>query len=89
MDARRFLAELKARGVYRVAALYAAGAWALLQVADLFFPLLGFPDWGITALLAVAAVGFPFAIVLAWWFDITPEGIVEAPPRPFPPSATD
>lgn len=85
MDARQLLAELRARGVYRVAALYSAGAWALLQVADLFFPLLGLPDWSITALLAVAAAGFPFAIILAWWFDITPEGIVEAPPPVTPP----
>lgn len=77
MDIRRFLAELKGRGVYRVAAIYAAGSWALLQVADIFFPLLGFPDWAITTVLASAALGFPIAIVLAWLFDITPQGIVE------------
>jgi TolB-like protein/Flp pilus assembly protein TadD len=77
MDVRRFLAELKGRGVYRVAAIYAAGSWALLQVADLFFPMLGFPDWAITSVLAAAALGFPIAIVLAWLFDITPQGIVE------------
>lgn len=77
MDIRRFLAELKGRGVYRVAALYAAGSWALLQVADIFFPILGFPDWAITSVLAVAALGFPIAIVLSWVFEITPEGIVE------------
>jgi TolB-like protein/Tfp pilus assembly protein PilF len=77
MDVRRFLAELKGRGVYRVAAIYTAGSWALLQVADLFFPLLGFPDWAITAVLAAAALGFPMALILAWLFDITPEGIVE------------
>jgi len=77
MDIRRFLAELKGRGVYRVAALYAAGSWALLQVADIFFPLLGFPDWAITSVLAAAALGFPIAVILAWLFDITPQGIVE------------
>ena len=60
MDIRRFLAELKGRGVYRVAAFYAAGSWALLQVADIFFPILGFPDWAITSVLAVAAMGFQF-----------------------------
>jgi TolB-like protein/Tfp pilus assembly protein PilF len=78
MEIRRFLAELKGRGVYRVAAIYAAGSWALLQIADVFFPLLGFPDWAITTVLAGAALGFPIAIVLAWLFDITPQGIVEA-----------
>lgn len=77
MDVRRFLAELKGRGVYRVAAFYAAGSWALLQVADIFFPILGFPDWAITTVLAVAALGFPIALMLAWVFEITSEGIVE------------
>ena len=77
MDIRRFLAELKGRGVYRVAAFYAAGSWALLQVADIFFPILGFPDWAITTVLAVAALGFPVAIILSWIFEITPQGIVE------------
>lgn len=77
MDIRRFLGELKGRGVYRVAGLYAAGSWALLQVADLFFPIFGFPDWAVTSLLAAAAAGFPLAMGLAWVFDLTPEGIVE------------
>lgn len=77
MDVRRFLAELKGRGVYRVAALYAAGSWALLQIADVFFPIVGLPDWAITSVLAGAALGFPVAIVLAWVFDMTPEGLVE------------
>jgi len=77
MDIQRFLAELKGRGVYRVAAIYAAGSWALLQVADMFFPILGFPDWAITMVLAAAAIGFPLAIALSWIFDLTPQGIVE------------
>jgi TolB-like protein/Flp pilus assembly protein TadD len=77
MNVSRFLTELKGRGVYRVAAIYAAGTWALLQVADILFPMLGFPDWAITTVLAAAALGFPIAIVLAWLFDITPQGIVE------------
>ncbi|MCZ6829462.1 MAG: FlgO family outer membrane protein [Gammaproteobacteria bacterium] len=77
MNVSRFLTELKGRGVYRVAAIYAAGTWALLQVADILFPMLGFPAWAITTVLAAAALGFPIAIVLAWLFDITPQGIVE------------
>lgn len=79
MDARRLITELKSRGVYRVAALYSAGAWALLQVADLIFPVIGLPEGSVTLVLVVAAVGFPFAIALAWWFDLTPDGLVEAP----------
>ena len=77
MDIRRLLAELKGRGVYRVAAIYAAASWALLQVADIIFPMVGLPQWAVTMVLAAAALGFPVAIVLAWLFDITPQGIVE------------
>ncbi len=80
MDVRRFLAALKGRGVYRVAALYAAGSWALLQVADVFFPILGLPDWSITALLAAAALGFPIAIAFAWIFEINPQGSIGTTP---------
>ncbi len=78
MKTARFIAELKARGVYRVAALYAAGAWGLLQVADVLFPVLGLPDWSIKAVLVLGALGFPFALVLAWMFDLTPQGVVGA-----------
>jgi len=77
MDIRRFLAELRGRGVYRVAAIYAAGSWAILQIADVFFPILGLPDWAITSVLLATALGFPVAIILAWIFDVTPAGIVE------------
>ena len=76
MDIRRFLAELRGRGVYRVAALYAAGSWAVLQIADIIFPILDLPNWAIISVLIATALGFPVAIVLAWIFDITPSGIV-------------
>lgn len=79
MKARQFIAELKTRGVYQVAALYCAGAWALLQVADLFFPMLGLPDSSVTMVLLAAIAGFPIALLLSWWFDLTPEGVVSAP----------
>ena len=77
---QQFIEELKGRGVYRVTAYYSAGAWVLLQVADVVFPALELPEWSITAVLVVAAVGFPIALVLAWMFDLTPEGVVEASP---------
>ncbi|MEM9315276.1 MAG: tetratricopeptide repeat protein [Pseudomonadota bacterium] len=77
MDIRRFLADLKTRGVYRVAAFYLAGCWALLQVADVAFPLVGLPDWAISSLLMAAAIGFPIALCLAWLFDLTAAGIAE------------
>jgi TolB-like protein/Flp pilus assembly protein TadD len=80
MDFRHLIAELKARGVYRVAAFYAAGAWLILQVADVIFPAIGLPEWSIRALLAIAAMGFPIALVSSWLFDLTPQGIVESSP---------
>lgn len=80
MELRQFISEMRNRGVYRVAAIYSAGAWALLQVADVIFPIIGLPDWSVTAVLVAAAVGFPVAIVLSWLFDLTPGGVVEAGP---------
>ncbi|MFV0476546.1 MAG: tetratricopeptide repeat protein [Parahaliea sp.] len=78
MGARQFIAELKTRGVYRTAAYYCAAAWALLQVADLFSPMLGLPDESVTMVLIAAAVGLVPALLLSWWYDLTPDGIVAA-----------
>jgi len=74
----KVLTELKRRRVYRVAAIYAAAAWGLLQVADIIFPLLGLPDWSVTFLFAVEVVGFPLALILSWIFDYTPAGVVRS-----------
>lgn len=79
MKINQLVNELRSRGVYRVAAIYSAGAWALLQVADVIFPILGLPDWSVSAVLLIAAAGFPIAIIVSWFFDMTPEGLVEAP----------
>jgi adenylate cyclase len=75
MATRSFLSELKRRKVYNVAVVYAAIAWLLLQFADVTFEPLGLPQWSINFLLALAALGFPIAIVLAWMFDLTADGI--------------
>lgn len=74
------LAELKRRKVYQVAAVYAAAAWGLLQVADVVFPRIGLPDWSITFLFALEVVGFPLALILSWIFDFTPGGVVRTGP---------
>jgi TolB-like protein/Flp pilus assembly protein TadD len=80
---RKFLRELKERGVYQVAAVYSAGAWALLQVADVIFPLLGLDEHWISGVLIVAALGFPLALLLAWALDWTPQGVeITEPLRP-------
>jgi hypothetical protein len=82
---QRFFAELKRRRVFRVMAVYGAVAFVILQVADIALPGLGLPEWTITLILALTLLGFPFAVVLAWAFDMTPEGMqrtADATPAP-------
>ena len=81
----RFLAELKHRNVYRAAVVYAAVGWALLEAADVVLPRLGLPDWTVNFVLALVLLGFPLAIVFAWIFDISSQGIVRT--EPIPPDA--
>jgi TolB-like protein len=76
----RFLTELKRRKVYRVALVYAGVGWALLEAADLVLPRLALPDWTVNVVLAVVLLGFPLALVFAWIFDLSPQGIVRTEP---------
>jgi TolB-like protein len=68
-------AELKRRNVFRVAMFYGVTAWVLLQVGDLLFGALGVPPWGIKLLLGLLLLGFPTALVFAWVYELTPEGL--------------
>ncbi|MEE9162748.1 MAG: hypothetical protein V3U35_07225, partial [Candidatus Neomarinimicrobiota bacterium] len=70
------LAELKRRRVFRVAAVYGGVAFVVVQIVDGAFGYLNIPEWFGTAIIVLLLVGFPFAVGLAWVFDITPEGIV-------------
>jgi TolB-like protein len=70
-----FLAELKRRNVIRVAIAYAAGAWLILQVADVVWPIYALSDEALRWLTTILAVGLLPAVVLAWVFEWTPEGI--------------
>jgi len=72
---RGFFAELKRRNVFRVAAAYGVVAWLSIQVSDIVGPRLGLPDWTVTFVIVVAAVGFPIALVLAWAYELTPDGV--------------
>jgi TolB-like protein/thioredoxin-like negative regulator of GroEL len=76
----RFLTELKRRKVYRAALVYAGVGWVLLEAADVVLPRLGLPDWTVNAVLAVVLLGFPLAIVFAWIFDFSPQGVVRTQP---------
>jgi TolB-like protein/Tfp pilus assembly protein PilF len=73
-------AEMKRRRVFRVMAVYGAVAFGVLQIADLAFPRLGMPEWTVTLVLMLALLGFPVAIVLAWAFEATSEGVKRTEP---------
>jgi len=70
-----FFAELKRRNVYKVAAAYAVVAWLLIQAASIILPTFEAPSWTMKAFVALVAAGFPVALVIAWAFELTPEGI--------------
>ena len=70
-----FFAELKRRNVFRVGAAYLLIAWVALQGADFVLDLVDAPNWVIQALTLAVAIGLPFALVLAWAYELTPEGV--------------
>jgi hypothetical protein len=75
MNPKIFFGELKRRNVYKVAAAYAIVGWLLVQVATQVFPFLEIPNWVVRLVIALVAIGFPIALVIAWAFEATPEGI--------------
>ena len=70
-----FFAELKRRNVYKVAVAYAVVAWVVVQVATQVFPFFEIPNWAVRLVVLVAIIGFPVALVIAWAFEVTPQGI--------------
>ena len=78
VNAKNFFAELKRRNVYKVAVAYAIVAWLLIQGASILFPTFEAPAWVMKVFVTAIAFGFPVALVLAWAFEITPEGIKRA-----------
>jgi TolB-like protein/Tfp pilus assembly protein PilF len=70
-----FITELKRRNVFRVCIAYVIGAWVIAQVADLVLDNIEAPDWVMQAIMLVLAIGLPLALILAWAFELTPEGI--------------
>src|ERR1041385_4347152 len=70
-----FFAELKRRNVYKVAVAYAVVAWLLVQIATQVFPFLEIPTWVVRLVIALVAIGFPVALIIAWAFELTPQGI--------------
>src|SRR5437879_8354638 len=75
MKIDNFFAELKRRNVYKVAVAYAVVGWLVLQVTATIVPALHLPDGLTTAVVVVTLIGFPVALVIAWAFEMTPEGM--------------
>ena len=70
-----FFAELKRRNVYKVAIAYAVTGWALAEGASQIFPVFDIPNWAVRLAVLLILIGFPIALVIAWAFELTPEGI--------------
>src|SRR5437762_2559247 len=75
MNPKAFFGELKRRNVYKVAVAYAIVGWLLVQITTQVFPFLEIPNWVVRLVIALVAIGFPIALVIAWAFEITPQGI--------------
>ena len=71
----KFFDELKRRNVVRVAIAYIVVCWLVFQLGEILFPVFGTPDWVFKTLILVLAIGFPFALIFAWAFELTSEGI--------------
>jgi TolB-like protein len=78
MNPRKFFAELKRRHVYRVAIAYGVVAWLLIQVATQVFPFFEISDFVVRVVVAASVLGFPVALIIAWAFEMTPEGLKRA-----------
>ena len=81
MNLKIFFAELKRRKVYSVAIAYAVGGWALAQGVAQVLPVFDIPNWVVRLVVMLIVLGFPVALTLSWFFDLTRYGIVRTPDR--------
>jgi len=75
VDPKKFFVELQRRNVYKVAIAYGVVGWLLIQIATQLFPVFEIPNWGARLVVVIVLLGFPIAVVLAWAYELTPEGI--------------
>jgi TolB-like protein/Tfp pilus assembly protein PilF len=93
VNTKNFFAELRRRNVYKVAIAYGVVAWLLIQVATQVFPFFDIPNWTVRLVVLLIVIGFPIALVIAWAFELTPQGLKRTevadtlPARP-PPTRT-
>ena len=88
MNPRNFFSELKRRNVYKVAIAYVVAGWALSQGIAQVFPVFDVPNWVIRLVVTLIIIGLPIALVLAWMFELTPQGIKRAETADAMPAAT-
>jgi TolB-like protein/Tfp pilus assembly protein PilF len=75
VDPKKFFAELQRRNVYKVAVAYGVVSWLLIQIATQVFPIFEIPNWAARLVVIALTLGFPVALVLAWVYELTPEGL--------------
>ena len=83
-----FIQELRRRNVFRVAVIYIVVSWLLMQIGDVMFPALLLPTWTTTMLVAFLLLGAPVALILAWAYEVTPDGVVRTEDVPLDQSIT-
>ena len=76
-----FITELKRRNVFKVGVAYAVVAWLLIQIASILFQTFHLPDWVMQTFILIVMLGFPIALVLAWAYELTPDGIKQTLPN--------
>jgi len=74
-DKPSLFSELKRRNVYKVAVAYAVVGWLLIQIATQVFPFFDIPNWAVRLVVLLIVAGFPVALIIAWAFELTPEGL--------------
>jgi adenylate cyclase len=75
VNPKKFFSEVKRRNVYKVAIAYAVVAWLLMQVASQIFTFFEIPNWAVRLVVLLLIIGSPVALILAWAFELTPEGL--------------
>ena len=79
MNLKNFFAELKRRKVYTVAVAYVVAGWAIAQGIAQVLPVFDIPNWVVRLIVVLIVLGFPVALTLSWFFDLTRYGIVRTP----------
>ncbi|HKI44299.1 MAG TPA: hypothetical protein VKA08_03090 [Balneolales bacterium] len=75
MNLKKLISELKRRNVFKVAMAYAIAGWLIIQIVSSVFPIFKFPAWTSQFVIMLVVIGFPISLIIAWAFELTPEGV--------------